>query len=183
MRPRRAALPALLLVAFACAASHAAAQAPTVVILVRHAEKARGGGDDPPLTREGQARAQALADALAGSRVDAIVTTQYRRTRDTAAPLAATRRITPEVVDVHQGGDQVGRIAQAVRRHAGQVVVVVAHAETVARIIAALGGPHLPDLCDAEYAHLFVLTLRPGAEPSLVHARYGAPDRPSRDCR
>ncbi|MFL5533436.1 MAG: histidine phosphatase family protein, partial [Gemmatimonadales bacterium] len=139
--------------------------------------------DDPPLTREGQARARALADALADTRVDAIVTTQYRRTRDTAAPLAAARRITPEVVDLHQGGDQVGRIAQSVRRHAGQVVLVVAHAETVSRIIAALGGPRLPDLCEAEYAHLFVLVLRPGAEPSLVHSRYGAPDRPSRDCR
>jgi broad specificity phosphatase PhoE len=177
-------LPRLLaatLVALACAASHAAAQAPTVVVLVRHAEKARGG-DDPPLTREGRARAQALADALAGSRVDAIVTTQYRRTRDTAAPLAAARRITPEVVDVRQG-DQVENIARSVRRHAGQVVVVVAHAETVSRIIAALGGPRRPDLCAAEYAHLFVLVLRPGAEPSLVHSRYGAPDRPSRDCR
>jgi phosphohistidine phosphatase SixA len=174
---------AATLLALACAASAAAAQAPTVVILVRHAEKARGGGDDPPLTREGQARARALVDALSGSRVDAIVTTQYRRTRDTAAPLAAAHRVTPEVVDLHQGGDQVGRIAQSVRRHPGQVVVVVAHAETVSRIIAALGGPRLPDLCEAEYAHLFVLVLRPGAEPSLVHSRYGAPDRPSRDCR
>jgi len=180
MRPSRL-LAALL--ALACAASHAAAQAPTVVILVRHAEKARGGGDDPELTREGRARARALTDALADTHVDAIVTTHYRRTRETAAPLATIRRITPEVVDLRQGGDQVGRIAQSVRRHAGQVVLVVAHAETVSRIIAALGGPRRPDLCEAEYAHLFVLVLRPGAEPSLVHSRYGVPDRPSRDCR
>lgn len=179
-RPPR--LLAVALVALACAASRAAAQEPTVVILVRHAEKARGGGDDPALTREGQARARALADALADARVDAVITTQYRRTRDTAAPLAAARHLTPEVVDVHQG-DSVGRIAQDVRRHAGQTVLVVAHAESVARIIAALGGPRLPDLCDTEYAHLFVLVLRPGREPMLVHSRYGAPDRPSRGCR
>jgi broad specificity phosphatase PhoE len=178
-------LPRLLaacLVALAAAASRAAAQEPTVVILVRHAEKARGGGDDPALTREGQARARALADALADTHVDAIITTQYHRTRDTAAPFAAARHLTLEVVDVRQG-DVVGRIAQGVRRHAGQTVLVVAHAESVARIIAALGGPRLRDLCDAEYAHLFVLVLRRGREPALVHSRYGAPDRPSRDCR
>ncbi|HEV7588321.1 MAG TPA: phosphoglycerate mutase family protein [Longimicrobium sp.] len=179
-------IPLLLGVALAVAVAGrpAAAQPPTVVVLVRHAEKALGGtSHDPPLTRAGEARARALVDALASTRVDAIITTQYRRTRDTAAPLAAARRITPEVVDVHQG-DQVTRIAQSVRtRHAGQVVLVVAHAETVARIIAALGGPRLPDLCDTEYANLFVLVLRPGHEPALVRSRYGAPDRDARNCR
>jgi broad specificity phosphatase PhoE len=178
-------IPFGLLLLVAAAASRAAAQAPTVVVLVRHAEKVaeRGRDPDPPLTRAGEARARALADALASTHLDAIITTQYRRTRATAAPLADARRITPEVVDVRQG-DQVARIAQSVRtRHAGQAVLVVAHAETVARIIAALGGPRLPDLCDAEYAHLFVLVLRPGHEPTLVHSRYGAPDRPARGCR
>jgi len=173
-----------LILALALSATAAAAQAPTVVILVRHAEKAnaRGPDPDPALTRAGEARARALADALAGSRVDAIITTQYRRTRQTAAPLAAARHITPEVVDVRRG-DQVAQVAQGVRAHAGKVVLVVAHAETVARIVAALGGPRLPDLCDAEYGNLFVLVMRPGQEPALVQSRYGAPDRPSRGCR
>ena len=170
---------AVALVALACAASRAAAQAPTVVVLVRHAEKAnaRGPDPDPELTRAGQARARALAEALADTRVDAVITTQYRRTRATAAPLAAARRITPEVIDVRQG-DHVARIAQSVRtRHAGRVVLVVAHAESVARIISALGGPRFRDLCDSEYDTLFVLVLRPGQEPTLVRSRYGAPDR------
>jgi broad specificity phosphatase PhoE len=180
---RAARLLAATLAALACAASRADAQAPTVVVLVRHAEKASSRGDDPALTRAGEARARALADALADTRVDAIVTTQYRRTRDTAAPLAAARHLTPEVVDVRQG-DQVNRIAQSVRtRHVGEVVLVVAHAESVARIIAALGGPRLRDLCDSEYDTLFVLVLRPGHEPTLVRSRYGAPDRPARGCR
>ena len=182
MTPRTPRLLAVALAALACAAPRAAAQAPTVVVLVRHAEKAASRGDDPALSRAGEARARALAEALADARVEAIVTTQYRRTRATAAPLAAARRITPEVVDVREGG-QVDRIAQSVRRHAGQTVLVVAHAESVARIIAALGGPHLRDLCDSEYAHLFVLVLRPGQEPTLVRSRYGPPDRSSRDCR
>jgi broad specificity phosphatase PhoE len=182
MQMPRTPLLAVLVLALACVPA-AAAQAPTVVVLVRHAEKANVRGDDPPLSREGQARARALVDALAESHVDAIITTQYRRTRDTAAPLASARRIAPEVIDVREGS-QVTRIAQSVRtRHAGQVVLVVAHAETVARIVAELGGPRLPDLCASEYGNLFVLVMRPGHEPSLVRSRYGAPDRPSRNCR
>jgi hypothetical protein len=50
--------------------------APVVVVLVRHAEKAASPADDPGLSQEGRARAEALAAALAEADVDAIVVTQ-----------------------------------------------------------------------------------------------------------
>ena len=181
---RRTRLLALALAALPAAATAARAQAeaPTVVILTRHAEKANNRAEDPSLSRAGRARARALARALEHERIDAVITTQYRRTRETAAPLAAARHLTPQVVDVLEG-NHVRRIAELVRaRHAGEHVLVVAHAESVARIIAALGGPQMADLCDWQYGDLYTLVLRPGHAASLSHTRYGAPVRQGRGC-
>ena len=78
---------AVLALLAACAPPPATSDtAPTVFVLVRHAEKE--GGQDPGLTAAGQARADALADVLAAADVDLIVGSQFRRTTDTVAPLA-----------------------------------------------------------------------------------------------
>jgi broad specificity phosphatase PhoE len=150
----------------------------SLIVLVRHAEKAAAPSDDPPLTAAGVKRAQALAAALRDAGVTAIITTQLRRTRETAQPLASARSLTPEVVPVRGGeaGAHAEAVAAAVRKHAGGVVLVVGHSNTIPAIIAALGGPHLPDICESVFANLFVLL--PGArEARLVRSRYGAADR------
>ena len=158
---------------------------PALVLLVRHAEKAAEPADDPPLTAAGAARAQALAAALQDAGVTAIITTQLRRTRETAQPLATVRGLTPEVVPVRRGEGEAhaAAVAAAVRRHAGGVVLVAGHSNTVPAIIAALGGPRLPDICESVYANLFVLV--PGAgEVRLVRSRYGAADpEPGPECK
>jgi broad specificity phosphatase PhoE len=159
----------------------AQATAPSIVILVRHAEKAAAPAADPALSPAGVARAQALAAALRDAGVTAIVTTQFKRTRDTAQPLAAARGLQPEVVAAAKGEAHAQAVAAAVRRHLGGVVLVVGHSNTVSAIIAALGGPRLPDLCDSAYSDLFVLV--PGAgESKLVRSRYGAGEPGGADC-
>jgi len=157
---------------------------PAVVVLVRHAEKATAPADDPPLSETGLHRAAALADALEQTRIDAIVTTQYARTRDTAAPVAAERGLKPIIVQA--GGDteaHVQAVAAAVRaRRAGEAVLVVGHSNTVPAIIGALGGPRMPPLCDTEYANLFVLVLSQGGA-RLIRGQHGTPDPPNAaDC-
>ena len=134
-----------------------AAAMPDLVILVRHAERAGAPAGDPGLTPAGEQRAQALAQALAGMRVDTILTTKFRRTRDTAAPLAQALGIQPQVVDA-SGAAHVQAVADAVRARTG-VVLVVGHSNTVPAILAALGGPKLADLCETSFHHAF---LRPG---------------------
>ena len=59
------------------------------IYLVRHAEKL--AGDDPSLTPEGAARAELLAETLGDAGIVRIYSTDYARTRGTAAPLAAAR--------------------------------------------------------------------------------------------
>jgi hypothetical protein len=61
-------------------------------------------------------------------------------------------------------------------------VLVVGHSNTVPAIIAALGGPKLPDLCDAAYSNLFLLHLpADGSAPRLVRSQYGVADPPGAD--
>ncbi|HEY4658820.1 MAG TPA: hypothetical protein VIH11_04850, partial [Gemmatimonadaceae bacterium] len=65
-------------------------------------------------------------------------------------------------------------VAVAVRKHGGQTVLVVGHSNTVGAIIAALGGPRVPDLCDTQYSNLFTLVIE-GSSAKLIRASYGAP--------
>jgi len=159
-----------------------AAQA-DLVILVRHAEKA-GETGDPELTPEGAARAEALVEVLEGTRLDAIITTQYRRTYLTAEPVARAQGRTPVVVSASGPVAAHARaVAEAVNRlPAGSAVLVVGHSNTLGHIVGALGGPALPDLCDAEFATVLILD-RSGQTPRLLRARFGAPDPPEAKCR
>lgn len=160
----------------------AAAQAPTVVVLVRHAEKVTPAppDGDPALSEAGMARAEALAGALAGAGVDAVITSQWQRTRLTAAPLAERLHLAPEVISTSGAQAQPEAVADAIRdHHVGQTVLVVGHNNTVPAVIAALGGPVMAELCESQYDDLFVLVLEGGgAAPTLIHARYGAPSPP-----
>jgi len=172
-------LVSLLIVFAAWLVPIAAADHPQIVVLVRHAEKADAPAGDVALSRTGQARAEELAMALAEAHLDTIVTTQFRRARDTAAPVRVGLTLTPVVVQA--GADtasHVKAVAAAVRA-GGHSVLVVGHSNTVPAIIAALGGPAMQELCDTEYSNLFTLALVPGQPTRLVHGHYGAPDPPS----
>lgn len=168
----------LALVAFP--ASLAVAQ-PSTVILVRHAERAAEPANDPVLTDVGVQRAKDLAAALGSAKVTSIVTTHLQRTQLTAKPLADALGLTPIVVRAG-GRDHADSVAATVmRRPGGDVVLVVGHSNTVPAIIAALGGPRMPDLCDGQYANLYVLELTPGSAPRVIKAKYGAADAPDAD--
>lgn len=160
----------------------APALAPTTVLIVRHAERADAGAGerDPGLSPAGIERAHALADVAADAGVTAILTTQYRRTRLTALPLAERLGVPVSVVEVGQGGitAHVEAIAREIRTtHAGGVVLVVSHSNVVPLIVRELTGIEVPEIADDEYDHLFIVTLAPDAAPRLVRARYGEPTR------
>lgn len=147
---------------------------PTVVLLVRHAEKASQPPQDPPLTEAGAARAQALAAVARDAGVTAIITTQYERTRKTAEPTATALHITPEVVDAGPVAQHAKAVADQVLKHAGGTVLVVGHSNTVPAIVGALGAPRPRDLCDSEYDQLFVVVVGDTGPPRLIRSRYGA---------
>jgi broad specificity phosphatase PhoE len=151
----------------------------TVVYLVRHGEKvlANPSDPDPDISLLGRNRAQALATRLGASGITAIITTQFKRTQQTAKPLADQIGVTPEIVHAGNIGD-TDSAAIAVMRHRGGKVLVVGHTNTIAPIIAALGGPKLPNICDNQYSNLFVLYIQPDAQTQLIKQHYGNGDPP-----
>jgi broad specificity phosphatase PhoE len=153
-------------------AAQAQATAPTVVIIVRHAEKAATPANDPPLTEVGAARADALAAALAGAKVDVVMHTPTTRTRETARPVAERFGLTPEVLPLGPMAQHAQGVADAVRRHPGKTIVVVGHSNTIMAYVAALGGPRRGDLCDHQYDGLYTLVID-GPNVRLVEGRYG----------
>lgn len=150
----------------------------TVVILVRHAEKAAEPGTDPALSAAGEARARALADAFQSTKIAAVLTTPFKRTIATAAPLAKAEGVTPVVVPVNAGVPAYARsVADMVRNdYAGRAVVIVGHSNTIPAVITALGGPTVNDLCENEYSTVYTLTLNGSATPKLEATHYGVPD-------
>src|SRR5262249_37488632 len=75
-----------------------AADAAPVIFLVRHAEKAKTGGNDPDLSDAGQKRADALARILRDSQITAVFVTEFERTLETAASTARAAHLNPTVV-------------------------------------------------------------------------------------
>lgn len=166
----------LLCLFFTLAPAAAAAQASTVII-VRHAEKT-GESGDVDLSEAGHRRAEALREALRHYPVQGVFVSEFKRTRQTADPTAAANGLTPTALPVRGGvsAQAAATVAAARALPAGSTALVVGHSNTVTKIIAAFGGPMLPDLCDREYATLFLLELREGAAPKLLRASFGSPD-------
>jgi broad specificity phosphatase PhoE len=161
-----------VLVCFATASTAVAQARSTTVVLVRHAEKAPQPADDPPLTSAGEARARDLWSAIKDAGVTAVITTQFARTRATAQPTATNAHITPEIVAT-SGQSHAQDVANAVRKHSGQTVLVVGHSNTIPSIIEALSAPRPPAICDPEYDNLYIVTIAPDGKASLVRAKFG----------
>lgn len=159
----------------------AGAQAPTTVIIVRHAERATEPADDPVLTPAGSERAEALLAAVRGAGITHILTTELSRTRLTAAPTATALGITPATVST-RSPQHVAAVIDSVRARAGGVILVVGHSNTVPGIVNGLGG-QAPEICDMEYDNLYVVTLPPaGANPRVIRSRYGRATPVAADC-
>lgn len=161
-----------LVIALGLAVSSVSHAQASTVLLARHAEKAAPTGD-PVLTPVGEQRARDLAQALVSVKLSAVISTQYQRTRLTAAPVAQAAGL--EVTVVPASPDPAGVVRALDALPAGSAALVVGHSNTLAAIIAALGGPTVPDLCDGEHSTLFILERPGGGKPvSLVRAKYGA---------
>jgi broad specificity phosphatase PhoE len=162
----------VVLVLLACLSSvESAAQTSTAttVILVRHAERETGQGDDP-LSAQGRARAQVLAYVLRDANITTVMTSGVTRTRETAEPFARQAGLTSEVLPTEKLDD----VGQRIRSRSGGAVLIVHHSNTVPVIAEKLGVSIAP-IADQEFDRLIVLTLPSSGSPSAVTLRYGPP--------
>lgn len=127
--------------------------APSLLVLVRHAEKAEAPAQDPPLSAEGEARARALADLLADAGITRIHSTDTRRTLDTARPLARALGVEIEVYNARELEAFASHLVTLSGRH-----LVVGHSNTTDRLSGHLGGGTFGEIVEAwEYDRLYLL--------------------------
>lgn len=169
--PLRVGRYAALLLAVAClwlVAASLPADSALVVYLVRHAEKTEGGSD-PALSAKGVERAAALAAALRDAGITAVHSTDFRRTRDTAAPLADHLGL---VVREYQW-DSLRDLAAEMQYEGGRHLVV-GHSDTTPELVGLLGGEPGPPIDEpSEYDRLYVVVTAPGGAVTTVLLRYG----------
>jgi phosphohistidine phosphatase SixA len=145
-----------------CATTESAAvtQQPVYFVL-RHLHTPEGQRD-PDLTAQGQAAAQRLPAMFSRERPAAIYVSQYKRSGQTAAALAARFGLTPIVYDP---ADTPGLVARV--RGGPWPAVIVGHSNTVPDIVAQLGGTRPAPLSHPDFGDVW----RVGADGSTTRMR------------
>ncbi|MEX0975821.1 MAG: phosphoglycerate mutase family protein [Woeseia sp.] len=150
-------------------------QATTTIIFVRHAEKERVPPDDPDLSEAGQRRVAELtrqlvdADVVAG--VDAIYSTPYKRTLQTAQPLADALDLPVQRYDPH---DNDAVLETILANHKGKIILVVGHSDTVPGLIADLGASkNVPAIADTEYDNIYIVSIPWFGKTKTIRLRFG----------
>ena len=142
-----------------------AVDAAPIIFIVRHAEKAKTGGNDPDLSDAGQKRADALARILKDSQITTVFVTEFKRTQQTAAPAARAAGINPIVVPAK---DVPGLVAKL--RALNGSALVVGHGNTIPDLVKALGLTTSISIPDDDYNEIFVVSL--ADPPQLLRLHY-----------
>ena len=147
-----------------------AEQKPLVVFLVRHAEKT-DDGKDPELSEEGKSRTEALAEALKSADIQHVHSTDFIRTRDTAAPVAKAAGVEVEKYD----GKDLAGLAKKLKESGGRHLVV-GHSNTTPELTKLLGGDPGTAIDEkAEYDRLYLVTIGKDGTVNSALVRYGSP--------
>jgi broad specificity phosphatase PhoE len=156
-------------------------QATTTIIFVRHAEKAVLPADDPGLSEAGMRRARELtrqladADVVAG--VDAVYATQYRRTQDTARPVADALDLP---INTYDAADTELVLERVLDNHKGKIILVVGHSDTLAPLMANLGASKkVPPIAEDEYDNIYIVAIPWFGKTKTIRLRYGEPYIPA----
>lgn len=162
-KPRHLVLGALAALA-ACATAPAPSRSPPVYVM-RHLDT-QAGERDPDLLPAGRHRAALLATWFGRERPRAIFVSDFRRTRQTVAPLAARLGIAPVVYDPADTPALIARV-----RATRGPVLIVGHSNTVPDIIEQLGGTRPAPLGHDDFGDIW--RVAPGG--ATVRGRIEAP--------
>lgn len=144
----------------------------TTALIVRHAELSAAPPTDPPLSAAGQARAQTLIHLAGDAGITAVFATEFTRTQQTVQPLATHLGLSTIQINAANVEELVG---QVLSDHAGKVVFIAGHSNTVPLIIEELGGVTMPPLAENEFDNLFIVIVYRFGGAKVVHLHYGNP--------
>jgi broad specificity phosphatase PhoE len=152
-------------------------QATTTMIFVRHAEKDTLTVDDPSLTQAGRRRAAELArqlvDADVVGGVDAIYSTPFKRTLETAEPVAAALGLE---IKRYDPDDNEAVLATILKNHKGKIILIVGHSNTLPGLLTDLGATKkTPPIAEFEYDNIYIVYIPWFGKTKTIRLRYGDP--------
>lgn len=141
----------------------AAAQSPTkTIVLVRHAEKmpaVEGDKGDQDLSPEGKQRAERLVKLFKKYKPHEIFATDYKRTKQTAEPIAKARKKEIQTYDPAKQADLVAKIMPSTTDH----YLIVGHSNTIPALANLLAKKEIfRNLLDTEYSVFWVIRMKNG---------------------
>jgi 2,3-bisphosphoglycerate-dependent phosphoglycerate mutase len=155
----------VILVAALLFSAGVAVEASPILFIVRHAEKAAPGRNDPELSAAGQERAEALGRVLKDAEITAIFTTEFKRTQETAAPTAKATQITPTIVPAKD----IPGLVEKLHGLKGNALIV-AHGNTIPDLVKELGIATPVNIPENDYSELLIIIL--GDKPQLLRLHY-----------
>lgn len=142
-------------------------------ILVRHAEKdisATADKVDPNLTDEGRKRAERLVKVIGKYRPGAVFSSDFKRTRDTAAPIAARRKKTVEIYDPRKLPDLLEKMMSSKTKR----FIVVGHNNTTPALANLLiqEKDKYKTLPETDYGKIWIVKTSKGKLKSVEVVEY-----------
>jgi len=142
----------------------------TTFILIRHAETS-GGGSNPNLSAAGQNRSTILSSMLANVPLDAVFSTDFNRTMETASPTATAQNLTVTNYNAFALESFVDTNLPVYKKG---VILVVGHSNTTPDLLNVLVGDNTyTNLPETEYNNLFVVTVFEKGRSRVLHMTYG----------
>lgn len=133
------------------------------IVLVRHSEKdtsPEADKRDPDLSAEGRQRAQRLKEILKRYKPHEIFSTNFKRTRQTAEPIAKKRRKEIQFYNPQDQQALIQRIMASDTDHN----LIIGHSNTLPNLANLLAGKLIfRELPESEYGVFWVLRFKNGA--------------------
>ncbi len=152
-------------------------QATTTIIFFRHAEQTSHDEVDPPLSEAGQRRVAELtrqlvdADVVAG--IDAIYSTPYIRSMETARPLADQLDLP---INSYAADDTEEVLDTILKNHKGKIILVIGHSNTLPVLIANLGASKkVPAIAQSEFDNIYIISIPWFGKTKTIRLRIGEP--------
>jgi broad specificity phosphatase PhoE len=138
----------------------------TTYYLIRHAEKDRTdiANSNPNLNFEGEKRAQNWANYFKEINLDAIYSTKYNRTIQTATPTSQEKKIEIQHYNPNKMYDSI-----FVQETKGKSVLVVGHSNTTPVFVnSIIGVKKYNNMDDNDNASLYIVTIIGDKKTSII---------------
>lgn len=130
---------------------------PTTILLVRHAERAEDGTNDPPISIEGKIRAEHLYKIISKYSIQAIYSTPYKRTKMTAKPTADSLGLEIQEYNFREIEEFLTKI---IKNNTGNAVLIIGHSNTTPNLVNNLiGEEKYEQFEETEYGDLFIVRI------------------------